>query len=64
MKASKLKLQRIKLGVSQSDLAEATGLSQSRISLLERGIVPNINEAELIAYELAVKPDKIFNNIK
>ncbi len=64
MKASKLKLQRIKLGVSQDELAAATGLSQGRISNIERGLPPNINEAELIAYELAVKPDKIFNTIK
>ena len=65
MKASKMKIQRIMMGKSQTNLGEdAGGIGQYRISLIERGLPPRPNEAALIASALGVRPEDIFPNNK
>ena len=64
MRASKMKICRIMVGKSQMGLEKETGIGQWRISLIERGIAPQPNEAALIASALGVKPEYIFPNIK
>jgi transcriptional regulator with XRE-family HTH domain len=61
---SLIKLERIKLGLSQIDLWTQTGIPQWRISLIERGLPPQPNEAAKIASALGVKPEQIFPNKK
>ena len=64
MKASKMKIRRITVGKSQTGLEEDTGIGQWRISLIERGLPPQPNEAAKIASALGVKPEDIFPNHK
>ena len=64
MKASKMKIQRIMVGKSQTNLGEDVGIGQWRISLIERGFPPKPNEAALIASALGVRPEDIFPNNK
>jgi len=65
MKASKMKIQRIMMGKSQTSLGEdAGGIGQWRISQIERGLPPQPNEATLIASALRVRPEDIFPNNK
>ena len=64
MKASKMKIQRIMVGKSQTNLGEDVGIGQWRISLIERGFPPKPNEAALIASALGVKPEHIFPDTK
>jgi DNA-binding XRE family transcriptional regulator len=64
MKASKMKIRRIMMGKSQTGLGEDAGLGQWRISLIERGLPPQPNEAALIASALGVRPEDIFPNNK
>ena len=63
MKPSKMKLQRVKFGISQVELSEITGLSQAKISLIERGLQPSKKEARIIAFELGLTADKLFKTI-
>ena len=60
MIASKMKIRRITVGKSQLSLGRETGIGQWRISLIERGIVPQPNEANLIANALGVRTEDIF----
>lgn len=64
MKASIMKIQRIMMGKSQTRLGEDAGIGQWRISLIERGLPPQPNEAALIASALGVRPEDIFPNNK
>lgn len=64
MIVSKMKIRRIIVGKSQLELERETGIGQWRISLIERGIAPQPNEAGLIASALRVKPEDIFPNDK
>jgi DNA-binding XRE family transcriptional regulator len=64
MKASKMKIQRITMGKSQTSLGEDASMGQWRISLIERGLPPQPNEAALIASALRVRPEDIFPNNK
>ena len=65
MKVSKMKIQRIMVGKSQTNLGDdAGGIRQWRISLIERGLPPKPNEAALIASALGVKPEYIFPDTK
>lgn len=53
---------RQQLGLSQTDLAKLTGLSQQYISALERGLRPSLTEhVSRIATALGVTEDVIFN---
>jgi len=56
-----MKIQRITLGKSQQSLAEETGIGQWRISLIERGLPPNPDEAAKIAKALGVNKSDIFS---
>ena len=64
MNASKMKIRRVVVGKSQLRLERDTGIGQWRISLIERGLPPQSNEAALIASALGVKPRDIFPNNK
>jgi transcriptional regulator with XRE-family HTH domain len=57
---SKMKLERIKKGMSQIDLCMKTDVPQWRISLIERGIVPKPEEAQRIAKALDCRLKDIF----
>lgn len=60
MAVSKIKLQRIIRGLSQSRLTIVTGIPQWRISLIERGVVPTCEEAARIAAALGCRPEDVF----
>ena len=64
MMASKMKIRRVMVGKNQLGLERETGIGQSRISLIERGLTPQPNEAALIASALGVRPEDIFPNNK
>jgi len=64
MMASKMKIRRVIVGKSQLGLERETGIGQWRISLIERGLIPQPNEAALIASALGVKPEYIFPDTK
>jgi transcriptional regulator with XRE-family HTH domain len=51
---------RLRRGVSQDRLAELAGLSQSRVSRLERGAAPENDEAQRIADALGVPVATLF----
>ena len=57
---SRMKLERVKKEISQMDLYFATGVPQWRLSLIERGIVPNVEEAEKISSALGINPNDLF----
>jgi hypothetical protein len=57
---SRMKLERVKQEVSQTDLFIQTGIPQWRLSLVERGIVPNMDEAEKISSALGVSVRELF----
>jgi len=55
-----MRLERIKRGMSQTDLFLKTGIPQWRVSLIERGIPPKIEEAKKIAEVFRVNPADFF----
>ncbi len=56
-----LKHLRRETGWSQYDLELASGISQSRLSLLERGIRPmSAEDLETLAQAFSVTPDRLF----
>lgn len=63
MKPSKMKLARIRLGISQTKLSKLTGISQQKISNIERGLVPKNGESIEIALQLKTKPGILFKVI-
>lgn len=49
-------------GYSQRDLADATGLSESAISMyLNKQRIPNVRAIINISYEFAISPDELFD---
>jgi len=56
---SLIKLERIKLGLSQIDLWMQTGIPQWRISLIERGLPPKPDERRKLAEALGI-PESSF----
>ena len=61
---TKLKLERIKNQFSQEFLGKRSGISQSRISLIERGLQePKHREAQRLSEILGIERDEIFNKI-
>ncbi len=63
MKLSEFKLKRMSERYTQKELAFVTGISQQKLSLIERGLVPNIDEAIRIANALSTTPKKLFKII-
>ncbi len=61
MNVSRLRLERVKQGKTQSDVFLATGIPQWRVSLLERGIPPKDEEARKLARFLKVPSKALFN---
>ncbi len=59
---TKLRMQRLKAGLRQVDLAERTKLPQHRISLIERGVIPLNDEARALAGVLELSVDELFPN--
>jgi len=57
---SRIRLERIKKEITQIDLWMKTGIPQWRISLIERGIMPKLDEKEKIAKALSCKVTDIF----
>jgi transcriptional regulator with XRE-family HTH domain len=49
-----MRLERIKLGMSQIDLWMETGIPQWRISLIERGVPPKPDERRKLAKALGI----------
>jgi len=59
-----LKLERIRVGLTQEALAERTGVSQTRISLVERALTEATTlEREALARALGVSARKLFHPI-
>ena len=51
---------RFKAGLTQWDLALRTGISQSKISLIERGFIrPSLRESFLLAGTVRIRPEEI-----
>lgn len=51
---------RLRRGISQDRLAELAGLSQSRVSRIERGAAPEDTEAQRLAEALGVTVAALF----
>ena len=62
MVVSKLKLERVRKGLSQADLGSRVSppIPQWRVSLIERGITPRADEIRKIAVALDVDTGDIF----
>jgi transcriptional regulator with XRE-family HTH domain len=61
---SALRLKRLEKGLSQCDLFKKTDIGPWRISLLERGLLPQKDEAEKIAAALNASIKDIFPNLQ
>ncbi|MFR1671568.1 MAG: helix-turn-helix domain-containing protein [Candidatus Gastranaerophilaceae bacterium] len=58
----KIKLERIKLGISQEELAERAYLNKNTIGLIERGEQsPTVDTVEAIANALGLSLQEMFN---
>jgi transcriptional regulator with XRE-family HTH domain len=57
---SKLRLERLAKGITQTDLWRMTGIPQWRTSLIERGVLPTMKEAERLSNFLGVPVDALF----
>ena len=55
-----MKLQRIKLGLSQRDLEDITDIPQWRLSLIERGIQPRPDEVGKLTLALNTPKERLF----
>jgi transcriptional regulator with XRE-family HTH domain len=58
---SRLKIERVKRGVTQVDLFLKTGIPAWRVSLIERGIPPRDDEAKKLAEALKVGEEELFD---
>ena len=56
---SPMRLERLKLGITQIDLWTRTGIPQWRISLIERGVPPNPDERRKLAKALGMPENTI-----
>jgi transcriptional regulator with XRE-family HTH domain len=60
-----LRLERIKRGWTQDDLGLRSGVPQYRISLIERGLTPNSDEAQRLCAALGLNEiEKVFRRVK
>jgi transcriptional regulator with XRE-family HTH domain len=59
---TKLRIQRLKAGLRQIDLATLTGgiVPQHRLSLLERGVKPHPDEVQALARAFQVEASELF----
>jgi transcriptional regulator with XRE-family HTH domain len=57
---SKFRLERLARGVTQIDVWHVTGIPQWRTSLIERGVLPTLEEAEQLSEFLGVPVDALF----
>jgi len=58
---SRLKQQRLRLEISQYELEKASGIRQSKISLIEAGFrIPSVDEKSKLAKALNVNEDWLF----
>ena len=57
---SPIKLKRVQKEISQTDLFLKTGIPAWRISLIERGIIPQEAEAEKLAHALNAPVNELF----
>jgi len=64
LKGSKMKLQRLKEGLSQEELAFITNIKQPRISNIETGMAPTTAEAITIANTLNCTIKKLFKTVR
>ena len=64
LKASKMKLRRIRFGISQVDLGSETRISQQKISAIENGLTPTKYEAKKISDALKTSVKKLFKEVK
>jgi len=55
---------RLERGWKQTDLARISGIKQERISLLERGMLPTGEEAELLARTFGIEVDEIIQDYR
>jgi transcriptional regulator with XRE-family HTH domain len=60
MSATPFRLERVKREMTQDQLAALSGVSQHRISVLERGVTPRPDEARALADVFKVKPEELF----
>jgi transcriptional regulator with XRE-family HTH domain len=63
--ATALKVERVKRDLSQEDLVMLTfcKLSQPRISQLERGVTPRLEEVEVLAKALGMSPRELWPDL-
>ena len=62
---SQLRLARLQRGLVQTSLARMTGLSASRISMLERGLaIATPEEMKTLARVLTVSPETLFSEVR
>ena len=57
-----LKIRRVAKGLTQKTLATITGLTQTRISLLENGLAPSDSEALALSVALGKPAEILFSN--
>jgi transcriptional regulator with XRE-family HTH domain len=60
MNASRMRVERTARGWSQAKLAEVTGLTQGRISEIERGLRPKPDEVAVISGVLGIPVHELF----
>ena len=60
MAATSFKIERVKRELTQAELAALSGISQHRISLLERGVKPRTDEAKALADAFKVNSEELF----
>lgn len=56
--AETIRLLRLSRRLSQRELGEKIGVSQEKISLLERGLKPTLNEQKALVDVLTQKPEE------
>lgn len=54
-----MKIERVKKGLSQTDLCRESGIPQWRISLIERGIPPKADELKKLSKALGISESDI-----
>lgn len=64
MEMTKLKFIRLKKGLTQLDVYLRTGIPQWRVSLIERGLQPNKDEAKKIASVLEGNAQELFSKME
>jgi transcriptional regulator with XRE-family HTH domain len=58
--ATSFRIERVRRELTQAELSVMSGIPQHRISLLERGVKPKVDEAEVLAAVLEVPVKELF----